>query len=115
MKISLMDGVTIEQSYTNINSLKIENTSEKDINIELLFYCNSVVNEMQQWRGKIKSNTGIMPEIDTRNTNYFKVVINEINKGIIIYTVLKIPADIEDIKSNRLDFINFELSIKIKI
>ena len=57
MKISLIDGVTIEQSYTNINSLKIENTSEKDINIKLLFYCNSVVNAIHRWSGKIKSNT----------------------------------------------------------
>lgn len=83
MKISLIDGVTIEQSYSNIKSLKIENTSEKDINIKLLFYCNSVVNAIHQWSGKIKSNTWIIPEINTLNTNYFKVLINDINKGII--------------------------------
>lgn len=83
MKINLIDGVNIEQLYTNENNLKIENISEKNVRIKLLFYINSVPNALFEWSGKIKPNTWTIPEINTLNTNYFKIYFDDELKGII--------------------------------
>lgn len=97
MKIEIVNGITIEQIFTENNplKLKIENKTKKEVEVKLHFYMSSVPVVATEWNGKIKPNTWTIPYCDIENRAYFKVFIdNEINSIIHLYNSKdKIPLE----------------------
>lgn len=96
-KITIVDGLIIEQFYNSENNrvIKLINNTNSQIKVKILFYMSSVLKPVIKWSGNLNSNTWFIPQLKTSGLSHFELTLNDDSKYFSMMIKDKNLIDIE--------------------